>query len=332
MYIIHHQALSKVSDASSMVAMEEHSRDQGRLQDKTVLVTGGNAGLGKEISRWLLANGATVYMACRNEQRGRAALDELIEGTDADKSKGHLLIGDCGVKSDVERIAKEFQDRSEGKLDALIINAGALAHDNKVTLVPKTDDQVQFEATFATHLLFGCYHLTNLLVPTLNQAAEPRVVMVSSGGMYNTKVPISVDEMSTEWESKVSRSETGAASEVKKAKFDGQMAYCYAKRGQVNLCEKWTDSEQFPDRSNIKFMSCHPGWVDTPGIYTLSLRDIWLTPLFCKGVAAAYGDNPKMLQPLRSLWEGVHGILWLAVAGASELQGNLFALTSNVPR
>ena len=37
--------------------------------------------------------------------------------------------------------------------------------------------------------------------------------------------------------------------------YDGQMAYAYAKRGQVLLCEQWTI--KYPD---VKFATCHPGY------------------------------------------------------------------------
>ena len=71
-----------------------------------------------------------------------------------------------------------------------------------------------------------------------------RVVVVSSGGMYNTKWP--------EWG--VGTAEEGT--------YSGNLAYAYAKRGQVLLCEHWAGEEtQTAGRqpgSMIKFVSCHP--------------------------------------------------------------------------
>ena len=40
---------------------------------------------------------------------------------------------------------------------------------------------------------------------------------------------------------------------------DGQLAYAYAKRGQVLLAEQWAAMNP-----EVKVVSCHPGWVDTP--------------------------------------------------------------------
>jgi dehydrogenase/reductase SDR family protein 12 len=167
---------------------------------------------------------------------------------------------------------------NEVKLNSIICNAGALS--NSLTL---TEEGV--ETTFAAHLLFGTYLFVSLALSALENTAGSRVVVVSSGGMYNTPFP--------EWDIA-----TG-----KKGKYDGQLAYAYAKRGQVLLCEQWTSMHP-----GVKFVSCHPGWVDTPG------------------VESAYGSNKKYLEPLRTLWEGSEGIVWLAVAPIDEIQSGEFYL------
>ena len=41
---------------------------------------------------------------------------------------------------------------------------------------------------------------------------------------------------------------------------------------------------------------------------------------------SAYGANKSYLQPLRSLWQGAEGVLWLCVAPAEQLQGGAFYL------
>lgn len=116
---------------------------------------------------------------------------------------------------------------------------------------------------------------------------DPRVITVSSGGMYNVAFP--------DWEQ--------ATSQKENIIFDGQLAYAYAKRGQVILMEEM--SKMYND---IKFVSCHPGWVDTPG------------------VESAYGSKKKYLEPLRSLWQGAEGICWLAVIPGERLVPGAFYL------
>lgn len=75
------------------------------------------------------------------------------------------------------------------------------------------------QVTFATHLLSGVYLLSSLALPLLERSADPRVVMVSSGGMYTTKLP--------DWPT--------LSASTPDAKFDGTLAYAYAKRGQVHF-------------------------------------------------------------------------------------------------
>lgn len=50
------------------------------------------------------------------------------------------------------------------------------------------------------------------------------------------------------------------------------------------------------------------------------------------GVTAAYGDSQRYLEPLRSLWQGCEGILWLCVAPWAELKGGEFYLDRSPQR
>ena len=133
-------------------------------------------------------------------------------------------------------------------LDLLVCNAGVLL--NELTL---TSERV--ETTFACHLLFGTYLLGELAMPALEASADARVVVVSSGGMYNTKFPA--------WE--VATALTG--------EYDGNLAYAYAKRGQVLLCERW--AEEHP---KVKFVSCHPGWTATLTLTLTLIPNLTPTP------------------------------------------------------
>lgn len=243
------------------------------LTDKVCIVTGANSGIGKELTKFLASKNASVYMVCRNRERGEAARQEIVDASGNDRL--HLLIGDCSLKADVVRVVEEFNAR-EQNLHCLVCNAGALLNDKHTT-------NEGFEVTFATHLLFGTYTLAKLLMPTLQNTPESRFVCVTSGGMYNTKFP--------SW-----ARATGQKS------YNGNLAYAYAKRGQVLLLSRWAN--MFPE---VPMVTSHPGWTDTPG------------------VEAAYGGQKSWLEPLRSLWQGTEGIAWLCCAPRSELQsGSLY--------
>jgi dehydrogenase/reductase SDR family protein 12 len=254
------------------------------LTGKTFLITGANQGVGKEIATYAAAKNAHVYMLCRNAERAAAAQKEIRATTNNDKVD--VLLGDVSEPEHIDRVVKEFGGT---KLDCLVCNAGALFNDKRVNSQGK-------EITLMSHLVCGSYQLTKLLLPKLKKAAEengePRVIYVSSGGMYNTKFP--------SWEQ---ASSTGKFQE----KYDGQFVYSYAKRGQVLLAERFT--KDYPD---ITFLSCHPGWTQT------------------SAVDEAYGDQAKYLQPMRTTWEGAEGICWLASTQKKNLKSGEFYLDRTV--
>jgi NAD(P)-dependent dehydrogenase (short-subunit alcohol dehydrogenase family) len=178
------------------------------------------------------------------------------------------------------------------------------AHDHPPTPPPAHPTP---QVTFATHLLVGSYYLTTLALPLLLKASEPRVVLVSSGGMYNCRFP-GVQAASAQTLPRPAASASDPAAEPTPA-FNGQLAYAYAKRGQVILGEQLARVHP-----RVGFFSCHPGWTATPG------------------VDSAYGSQQKWLEPMRSLWEGAEGILWLCLAPLTKLESGAFYLDRAVQR
>eukprot|EP00667_Euglena_gracilis_P014816 EG_transcript_15365 len=247
------------------------------LVGKCYMVTGANSGLGKEVAQYLASKNASVYLVCRNAERGKKAVQEIQQATQNDKVR--LIVGDCGKKSDIQRIVHEYEE-SENHLDGLVCNAGALLKEREVT--PDGN-----EVTFATHLLYGTYGLSVLLEPALSRSPgqEGRVVAVSSGGMYQTALDVD---------------------DLQNMKYDGVKAYCKAKRGQVALIERWGATKQ---NSGVTYVSCHPGWADTPGVDSS-------IPTFKKMV----GDE------FRTTWQGAEGIAWLCVAPRGQLRSGEFYL------
>jgi len=140
------------------------------LADKIYMITGANAGIGKEITTYLASKNATVYMVCRSPDRSKAVLDRIISETN--NNKVHLLLGDCGLERDIRRLWDEFVAHrrqvsadEDIRLDALVCNAGALLNE-------KTISSEGVEVTFATHLLFGTYLLGSLALPTLSTTQD----------------------------------------------------------------------------------------------------------------------------------------------------------------
>lgn len=142
------------------------------LSDKVYMITGANAGIGREITTYLASKNATVYMVCRSPDRSKAVMDKIISETN--NNKVHLLLGDCGLERDIRRLWDEFvahrrqlsvNHNDNIRLDALVCNAGALLNE-------KTISSEGVEVTFATHLLFGTYLLGSLALPTLTTTQD----------------------------------------------------------------------------------------------------------------------------------------------------------------
>jgi NAD(P)-dependent dehydrogenase (short-subunit alcohol dehydrogenase family) len=139
------------------------------MKNKTVLITGGNAGIGKATAIGLAKLGAHVVIGCRNKERGLAAVEEIKK--ESGNSNIDLLILDLASQRSVREAAKNYKERF-GRLDVLINNAGVFLPKREVT-----EDGI--EKTFATNYL-GHFLLTHLLLDTLKQSAPSRIVNVAS--------------------------------------------------------------------------------------------------------------------------------------------------------
>jgi Dehydrogenases with different specificities (related to short-chain alcohol dehydrogenases) len=226
-------------------------------------------------------------MLCRSKERAEKARDEIVQMTSNSNVK--VLLADVGELSQVKAAVEELQTM-ESQIDCLICNAGKLLNEKHMTL------DGEMESTFASHLLGGSYFLTKLLTPQLQASAkngrDPRVIYVTSGGMYTSKFP--------SWDV--------ATNTAQDQKYDGVMAYTYAKRGQVILAEELAKK----DKDGILYLTAHPGWTDT------------------QAVDDAFGENKKMFEPLRDVWEGAEGIAWLMGASANALENGAFYLDRKV--
>jgi NAD(P)-dependent dehydrogenase (short-subunit alcohol dehydrogenase family) len=137
---------------------------------RVAVVTGANSGLGLHTALELARKGAHVVIACRNEQKGAAALGRIRSQSPGASAEVRALdLADlasvrmfaAGAGADLERI------------DVLVNNAGVMA-------IPRRVTADGFEMQFGTNHL-GHFALTGLLLPALLRSTRPRVVTVSSG-------------------------------------------------------------------------------------------------------------------------------------------------------
>jgi len=144
---------------------------------KVCIVTGSNSGIGRETAFALAEMGATVIMVVRSQEKGKAALDEIVSKTG--NNSVSLMNCDMSSMASVRDFAAEFKKKYD-RLDVLINNAGAEYVKRQVTFEG-------FEQTFAVDYL-APFLLTYQLLDLLKASAPSRIVNVSSGLAKNGKV------------------------------------------------------------------------------------------------------------------------------------------------
>lgn len=140
------------------------------MRGTTCLVTGANAGIGREIVAGLAAQGARVLMVCRHRGRAEEAIDRVRRSVPA--ADLELVLADLSRLSSIRALAGAIQSRTD-RLDVLVSNAGVFN-----TRRRETEDG--FEATFAVNHL-APFALVDGLLGMLRASAPSRVVVVASG-------------------------------------------------------------------------------------------------------------------------------------------------------
>ncbi|XP_016339272.1 retinol dehydrogenase 12-like [Sinocyclocheilus anshuiensis] len=156
-----------------------------RLDDKTVIITGANTGIGKETARDLAKRGARVIMACRDLEKAEAARKELIE----DSGNQNIVANKLDL-SDTESIRAfaELINKEEKQVNILINNAG-------IMMCPYSKTADGFEMQFGVNHL-GHFLLTYLLLDLLKKSAPSRIINVAS--VAHTWGSIHLDDINSE--------------------------------------------------------------------------------------------------------------------------------------
>jgi NAD(P)-dependent dehydrogenase (short-subunit alcohol dehydrogenase family) len=155
---------------------------QGRL----AVVTGANTGLGFETARVLAARGASVVLAVRDTEKGKAAAAR-IAGT-APGATVTVQPLDLASLESIRAAAGELRARHP-RIDLLINNAG-------VMFPPRQATRDGFELQLGTNHL-GHFALTGLLLGQMLPVPGSRVVTVSSTA-HRLRARINFDDLQSE--------------------------------------------------------------------------------------------------------------------------------------
>jgi NAD(P)-dependent dehydrogenase (short-subunit alcohol dehydrogenase family) len=145
------------------------------LANKTFIVTGANAGIGKITALELARQGAHVILACRSKAKTDVVIEDIKRETGNDKVEFVPL--DLGDLASVRACAEAIIARNI-PIHGLINNAGLGGH--------RGITKDGFELQFGTNHL-GPYLFTRLLLDRIKGSGEARIVNVASKSHYQAK-------------------------------------------------------------------------------------------------------------------------------------------------
>jgi 3-oxoacyl-[acyl-carrier protein] reductase len=146
------------------------SGNDGELQDRVALVTGGGRGIGRNIALELAEAGAKVAVAARSADEIRKTAEEV----------GGLAI-ECDVsdREAVERMVEQVES-TYGRIDLLVANAGtSVAENNAAWELEPADWWRVFEVN-----VLGVYLCNRAVIPGMLARGGGRIVNVASGAAY----------------------------------------------------------------------------------------------------------------------------------------------------
>ncbi len=159
------------------------------MNNQIAVITGATGGIGTVVCKYLIANGYTVYAACRNEKKGEALRKEIF-GEDAvnapdsnpNDSIGKLVFVPLDLKSfeSVRGFCNAVIEKvsaSGNHISLLINNAGFISPYYEIT-------QDGYESTMQVNYLSGRM-ITEKLLPYIKGKIINTVSCTISSGIYN---------------------------------------------------------------------------------------------------------------------------------------------------
>jgi len=248
--------ITRNRDALSRPSMESTNKEPWDVRGRTVLVTGGNCGVGKATVTELVRRGAHAIFTSRDVAKGEAALRDIRAATSG-PGAGTVQVRQLDLASfqSIDSFARSLLDEIAA-LHVLVHNAGLIQGERR-----ETADG--FEVTFGTNHL-GPFLLNQLLEPRLRASAPARIVVVASSAHRLAKNGMDFDDLQS------------------KHRYGAVDAYCASKLANVLFTRELA---RRLDGSGVTANSLHPGVIasnfntdgGTGGLWGFTFK--WLRPL-----------------------------------------------------
>jgi len=250
------------------------------LTGKTVLITGGTAGIGLETARALATIHAHVIITGRDMNKGKKALEDLKQTTKNDQIE--LIELHLESLEDVRSFAEEYI-KSRLPLHILVCNAGVFPGTRKLT-----KDGFEYNVGI-NHLAH--FFLVQLLLPTLKMCQPSRIIAISS--LANRRGGFDFDDWN--WE---------------KRPFNIWLAYAQGKVANILFAKQ---ASQLYANQGVKAYSLHPGTVLTDLQNEINKEDLVKLGWFDK-------ETGKPSDHIKTREQGASTCVWAALAPELEDQ------------
>ena len=140
--------------------------------NKTALVTGGNKGIGFAICKGLLDAGFNVFLAARDIEKGKAAVEKLSAKNNSVQFVELDITDDLSIQTALASVSNKTKS-----LDVLVDNAGIYPDEGVNMLTVSRELLTKAMNTNA----FSAIGIIQAFLPLLEAADDPKVINMSSG-------------------------------------------------------------------------------------------------------------------------------------------------------
>mgnify|MGYP006095308443 FL=1 len=216
---------------------------------KTILITGGTDGIGKQTLLNIAKENHHVIFVGRDEKKCQSVSNEIIDITSNENID--FFVSDLSLVSENKLLANKIKEKYQ-KLDVLLNNVGAL-------FINQEETEEGFEKTFALNHL-GVFTLTLELIELLKANNHARIINVASAAHFNV-----IDSSSNEKtnrtliESIVFKTSFNINDLQSKNKYKGAQQYSRSKL--MNVLFTYKLALEHLKGTNITANCLHPGFV-----------------------------------------------------------------------